>query len=250
MAHEFEVRDEVTVEATPEDVWTAITTGPAVDSWFMGRTEIEPREGGAARLAVAGFTIESTVSAWEPGKRYAFRGAETTGGTLHAFEYLIEARAGGSTVIRLVHSGFLGNDDWEAEYDAMGKGDRMYLRMLAAYLTHFRGRTAVCNLFLPGPHVPDRGRVWDAFTGAFGLAGPVTRGNPVRLAVDGLPVTEGVVEVAQQPDVLGARTGDGLYALVHDFMGMVVQYHGFAPDTDATAIERAWQGWLDRSFAA
>ena len=29
-----------------------------------------------------------------------------------AFEYLIEGRDGGSTVLRLVHSGMLG-DDWE-----------------------------------------------------------------------------------------------------------------------------------------
>ena len=34
-------------------------------------------------------------------------------------------------MLRLVNSGFLAGDDWEAEYDALRKGDPMYLRSLA-----------------------------------------------------------------------------------------------------------------------
>jgi uncharacterized protein YndB with AHSA1/START domain len=48
MAHPFEIRNEIEVDATPEEVWEAIATGPGVDSWFMGRNEVEPRQG--ARL--------------------------------------------------------------------------------------------------------------------------------------------------------------------------------------------------------
>jgi hypothetical protein len=50
-------------------VWEAIATGPGIDSWFMGRNEVEPREGGRARMTLAGHTQESTVAAWEPSKQ-------------------------------------------------------------------------------------------------------------------------------------------------------------------------------------
>ena len=58
---------------------------------------------------------------------------------MHAMEYMIEGRAGGTTKVRLVHSGFLG-DDWEAEYEALTEGDFMYLLQMAQYVEHFRGR--------------------------------------------------------------------------------------------------------------
>ena len=45
MAHAFEIAQEIEVDATPEQVWEAIATGPGLDSWFLGHSEIEPREG-------------------------------------------------------------------------------------------------------------------------------------------------------------------------------------------------------------
>src|SRR4051812_44413849 len=165
MTHEFEIREEIALPATPDQVWEAIATGPGIDSWFMGRNEVESREGGAARMTIMGFTSESTVTAWEPGKRFATRSATNPDGTFMAFEYLIEARDQGSTVLRLVHSGILG-DDWETEYNALREGDPVYLRKLAVYLQHFAGRTAARTAFVPGPQVADRARVRDAFARA------------------------------------------------------------------------------------
>jgi uncharacterized protein YndB with AHSA1/START domain len=34
--HEFEIREEIALDATPEQVWEAIASGPGMDSWFMG----------------------------------------------------------------------------------------------------------------------------------------------------------------------------------------------------------------------
>ena len=47
----------------------------------------------------------------------------------------------GSTVVRWVHSGFLG-ENWEKEYEGLSEGDPMYFDKLRVYLTYFRGRTA------------------------------------------------------------------------------------------------------------
>jgi uncharacterized protein YndB with AHSA1/START domain len=250
MGHEFEIDKEIELHATPDEVWAAIATGQGVDSWFMGRNEIEPREGGRTRMVMGGFTVEGTVTAWEPGRRFAYRSEDDPGeGTFMAFEYLIEGRAGGSTVLRFVHNGILG-DDWEDQYDALGVGDFMYLRKLAVYLKHFTGRISTYNMFLPGPQVADKPSVWSAFTGVFGVAETVGAGDRGRLAVPGLEPLAIVVEFAEHPAYLGVRTADGLYALIHGYRDAVVaEYHNFSAAVDEKDIERAWQAWLAQTFA-
>ena len=62
MPHEFEISKDLAVDATPEQVWEAIATGPGMDSWFMGSNEIEPRQGGTTRWSIGGFTAESTIT--------------------------------------------------------------------------------------------------------------------------------------------------------------------------------------------
>ncbi len=247
MPHEFEVREEIVLDATPEQVWEAIATGPGVNSWFMGHNEIEPREGGKTRMTFdSDYAHESTVTAWEPGRRLAYRGDASPDGLFMAFEYLIEGRAGGSTVLRLVHSGFLG-DDWAAEYDALTKGDGMYLRKLAVYLKHFAGRTSSANLFLMGPEVPDAERVAAAYAGAFGLTQPITNGAQGRLSVTGLPADDAVVEFAD-PEFLGVRTTNGLHMLVYAQNTVVIEHHAFTDELDRKQLASVWQAWLDRTF--
>jgi uncharacterized protein YndB with AHSA1/START domain len=170
MTHEFEVREEIELAATPEQVWDAITTGPGVDSWLMGSTRIEAGVGGRTSMTMMGFTQHGTVTAWEPGKQFAFREDVAPDGTFMAVEYLIEGRDGGSTVLRFVHSGLLG-DDWQDQYDGLSIGDRMYLCKLAAFLKHFGGRVSAHNMFAVGPQVADTARVWPAFGQACGLTG-------------------------------------------------------------------------------
>src|SRR5690242_13024269 len=133
--HEFEIREEITLDATPEQVWAAISAGPGLNSWFIGHSEIEPRLGGRTSWTMGEDTSYSTVTAWEPNRHLAYQGDENPDGTFMAFEYLIEGRDRGSTVLRFVHSGFLG-DDWEQQYDALRDGDPMYLRKLALYLKY------------------------------------------------------------------------------------------------------------------
>ncbi|SCL56570.1 Uncharacterized conserved protein YndB, AHSA1/START domain [Micromonospora citrea] len=246
MGHRFELHKDVELAATPEQVWEAIATGPGIDSWFMGRSEIEPGEGGRTRLTMAGHVEEATITAWEPGKRFADRTEPGPDGTFTAMEYLIEGRDQGGAVLRLVQSGVLG-DNWETEYEAMKVGWDMYLGTLAAYLAHFPGRTAApVSAFRPGAGGPDA--VWAAVTRAFGLAGPVAEGQSVRLAVDGLPPIEGVVDLAGLPTYVGVRTADGLYRFLYSGAergdALVLGHHLFADDQDPARAERAWQEWV------
>ena len=250
MTHPFELHEEITLDATPEQVWAAIATGPGIDSWFMGHSEIEPREGGRGSMSLGGFVQGSTITGWDEGKRFALRSDTNPDATFMAFEYLIEGRDGGSTVLRFVHSGLLG-DDWEAEYDGLSTGDRMYLLKLATYVANFAGRTSTHNMFLVGPLVADKAAAFAGFAQAFGLAGDVAEGAKTTVAVDGLAPTDGVVAFANVPTYLGVRTADGMYSLIHGYNdAVVVEYHAFNDDVDIQAIEHAWQTWLATAFAS
>ncbi|MGW4642934.1 SRPBCC family protein [Sphaerisporangium sp. NPDC004334] len=244
MPHEFELRKQVTLQATPEQVWEAIATGPGADSWFMGRNEIEPRVGGYARQYFGDFPpSEATVTAWEPAQRFAVRSPESPEGLFMAFEYLIEGRGQGTTVLRLVQSGVLG-DDWESEYDALQRGWDLYLHSLGQYLAHFPGRTATV-VFGARPSAGGAEPAWEILERGLGLAGPVSAGDRVRLTPEGLPPVEGVADYAA-PGFLGVRTGDALYRFIlgmHDTL--VIGHHLFAP-ADAEESEHAWQAWLGK----
>lgn len=246
MPHEFEVTEEITLDATPEQVWQAIATGPGIDSWFMGHSEIEPREGGATSFSMFGQEEPGTVTAWEPGKRFAYRSDEKNGEFM-AFEYLLEGREGGSTVLRFVHNGFLG-DDWEEQYEALKVGDRKYLEKLAVYVKHFSGRVAAHNMFLPGPQVSDVSRAWAAFGTAFGLTAPIAEGTPARTLV-GPSDAEGEVAHADERGCLIVRTTDGIYMLMHGMGAVFASFHCFNPDLAPSAIDDAWQAWLQKTFA-
>ena len=245
MPHEFEVREEITLDATPEQVWQAIATGPGVDSWFMGHSEFEPRAGGATSFDMFSEIESGRVTAWEPGKRFAYRSDEKNGEFM-AFEYLLEARDGGSTVLRFVHNGFLGDDGWADQYDALKVGDRKYLEKLAAYVKHFEGRTAVHSLFLPGPRV-EASRAWPALASAFALTNP-EEGDRAHPQV-GPSDAEGTVTHADETGCLIVATPDALYTLMLGMGAVFIQVHNFNPSHQAADIDTAWQSWLEKTFA-
>jgi uncharacterized protein YndB with AHSA1/START domain len=244
MGHDFETRNEITVDATPEQVWEAIATGPGIDSWFMGRTTVEPRLGGRSHFEIGGEPAgTSTITAWEPPRHFAFSGDPAPDGTFHAFEYLVEGREGGSTVVRWVHSGFLGQDDWETEYNALRKGDPMYLGTLAAYLTHYRGRFATPISAWAPPHA-DEAAAWSGLVRALGLNEKPGPGHEVSLQLpDGTRYT-GVVDSLLFPSFILVRTPDALLKFVGGLGNLGVGHHIFAPVPDEAATTAQWQSWL------
>lgn len=190
--------------------------------------------------------MEATVTAWEPSSRFAFRSEESADGSFMAFEYLIEGRDYGGTVLRLVQGGILG-DDWESEYDALNRGWDMYLHTLGQYLTHFAGRSAVV-VFAARPQASGDEPAWTRLERALGLSGPVAQGEPVRLTPANLDPIDGVADYIA-PDFLGVRTGDGLYRFIQGMHDTVVIGHHIFADVEPKVTEQAWQGWLNKVFA-
>lgn len=235
MPREFEIRTEIALDATPEQVWEAITTEAGLEAWFM-RMEIPPDGAGAV--------------AWDPPTHFATRTPAAEDGSTHAFEYLIEARDGASTVLRFVHSGFLG-EDWSAEYEGMTRrGWDMYLHTLAQYLTYFPGRPAT-YVEAEGPPESAGASGWPVLLRALGVRGPAAPGDQLRLIPDGPAPLDAVVDYVG-PEFLGLRTADGLIRFHgRSALGMTVAVaqHHYAPDVDRAEAQRSWQSWLNQVFA-
>jgi uncharacterized protein YndB with AHSA1/START domain len=245
MAKPFEVRYEVDVEGTPEQTWEALTTGSQIDGWWMGRTRIEPRLGGQSVTTLFGQPLAGTITAWEPPHRYTVESGEAPDGRHMILAYEIESASGGRALLRLVHSGFLPDADWELEFDALKNGDPMYVRKLAEYVKYFRGRPATpISTFLPQE---DLDTAWGRVTAALGLEGSPRIGQSVRVRSEGLPPLDGEIDEVSQHFV-GFRTADGMYRFFHGMGTVGIGHHLFAP-VDEASVQAAWTAWLERTIA-
>ena len=265
MGRHFEQRNDAEVPATPDEAWAAIATGPGIDSWFLGRNDVKVGAGGAGtvRTVFGEYTPELDVTEWEPPYRFGYRSSDAPDGRFIAYEFLIEGRAGGSTVLRAATSGFIPGDDWSDEYEAMVLGGELYFRTLVEYLTNFAGRFATpVTVFGPPGTSWARDRV--LLCRALGLTWPPNRGDRARLiagtaddagnANDAgnageVGTAEGVVYFTNE-HTIGVRTEDALYRFLRGFgKPLVAAHHLFAEDVDPVRAGRAWEEWLARLLA-
>lgn len=233
MGHEFEGVNEVELTGvTPEQVWEAIATGPGLDSWFMGANEVDP--GAAVRqVCFGGYEPTHRITGWEPGKRLAYGGDKAPDGRFIAYEFLIEGRDRGSTVLRMVANGFLPGDDWQDEFEAMTAGGAMFWQTLVTYLRHFAGRTAR-PVTVVGPSIEDWPALWEALGRKLGLDAAPKTGD--RVDLDG-----GVVYFANSQTV-GIRTENAMYRFFQGLPGaLIAMHHVF---TDDHRDERTWSTWM------
>jgi len=255
MGHPFEQRKEAEVPATPDEVWAAIASGPGIDSWFMGRSDVQPGLGGTVRTVFGEYAPELHVTAWDPPRRFAYRSGEAPDGRFIAYEFLIEGRSGSSTMLRTVTSGFLPGDDWADEFEAMTLGGEMYFRTLIEYLTSrppplapFTGRFAApVTAFGPPGTTWTRDRA--LLCRGLGLPETARPGDRVRFTADGIGSVDGIVYFANA-HTIGVRTQDALYRFLRGFgKPAIAAHHLFADDADPARAQLAWESWLRRTLA-
>jgi uncharacterized protein YndB with AHSA1/START domain len=104
-----ERRLEKTIEiaAPVDEVWKALTDSKELVNWFPLEARVTPGAGGKIFVSWGkDCEGEAEIVAWEPGKEFAWKEP------FALIEWTLEAR-GGKTILCLVQSAFLGNEDWE-----------------------------------------------------------------------------------------------------------------------------------------
>jgi hypothetical protein len=237
MPREFECRREVVLPASPDEVWDAVATTAGNAAWLFPN-EIAP-DGSAATV-------------WDPPHHFAVRTEQ--GEWFNALEFVIEAREGGTSLLRYVHSGIF-VDDWDTQYDAVQRHTDFYLHTLSEYLEHFNKRPATYIGGGPGGlQGPPASAAPDGFhrlQQALGVGAGVAVGDPVRLTPNGLQPIDGTVDYIE-PSFIGVRSPDALYRFFgRNAFGAPVgmSIHMFADGVDSEKTTSDWQHWLDETLA-
>jgi uncharacterized protein YndB with AHSA1/START domain len=250
------VQAEVEVPGTPEQVWQAIATGPGISSWFVP-TEVDAGVGGTAVSHFGpGSSMDSVaaITAWEPPRRFVASTEEGPGPV--ATEWTVEARDGGTCIVRVVHSWFASTDEWDEQFEGHTYGWQGFFRILRLYLTHFGGQP--CSAFqLMGVAPEPTAEAWGTLTGALGLNGAVV-GQRVGASADAPPLAGSVEDVGptEYPGLLLRldTPGPGIAHLFALPMGGQVYLpvrlflYGDTAAVAAAQAEPAWQAWMNERF--
>jgi uncharacterized protein YndB with AHSA1/START domain len=244
------IRLEAEVPGTPEQVWEAVATGPGITSWFVP-AQVEGRVGGRVAMSFGpGMDTAGVVTAWEPPHRFAYR----SDGMPLAYEYTVEARDGGTCIVRLVNSGFGEGAEWDAEIGGMEAGWRLFLNNLRLYLTHFPGQAAV-PVLVNGTATGGVAGAWPRLLDGLGLKGAPAEGDEV-VTGDPAPHLAGVADrvadgmltvVAEEPAPAVALfavegAGDGVATSFYCY------FFGPAAAAAAAGADPVWRAWMAATF--
>ena len=249
---------DIEVPGTPQEVWEAVASGPGITAWFVP-ARVDGRLGGTCELDFGpGVGVETArITAWEPPRRLVAEVA-AEGRPAFAMEWLVEARDGGTCVVRLVNSGFGSGADWDAEYDATEAGWRLFLYNLRLYLTHFPGQR--CSSVLVNGHAEGPvDRAFGELAAALGLPAGASGGERVAAGAPGVPPLAGVVERAA-PNLLTLlleRPAPGIAFVVCEPAGdgsahasVYLYLFGDGAAEAAARDEPGWRAWVQRHFPA
>ena len=253
---------EVVVPGSPEQVWEAIATDAGPAAWLF-TAEIEPREGGAVVIRREPYTSDATatVTAWDPPHRFAYEEPIEAGSSAPplATEFLVEARAGSTCIVRVVSGLHDHGEGWEDLVEGAGEGWRMALTLLRSYLTHFAGQRAshldlICGTGRPLDH---RCEVFADLMRMLDLTDRKA-GDPFR-APDHAPPLAGLVEhLDDRYAVLHASSPCpaliAMSTLPMDGRTLTVNVAGrlYGPDAHSVAQRELprWDAWLSDRFSA
>lgn len=255
------VEAEVEVPGSPEAVWQAIATGPGISSWFVP-TEIEQTAGVPTKVMMhfgPGMDSIADVTAWDPPRRFAAESRDGMGpeDPTIATEWTVEARGGGTCIVRVVHSWFTSSDKWDDQFEGHSEGWVAFFRILSLYLTHFRGEPSVLvqSMAMASPPVLS---AWHNLSGPLGLANAAA-GQHVS-SPSGVPRIAAVVERAGPPEYpelllrLHEPTGGVAHLFAMPMGGSVclsvrLYLYGDNARRIATREEQVWQAWLSSNFS-
>lgn len=244
------IRLEIEAPGTPEELWEMIATGPGITSWFVP-AQVNPDARTLSLNFGPGMDAAGTITVWEPPHRFAY--TESDGRNL-AYEYTIEARNGGTCVVRLVNSGFGDGAEWDHEIESMTGGWKLFLHMLALSRTHFAGQpcsSVIINAIAPQP----ADEVWKTLNQSLSLP-PAEVDDHVEAAGANVPPLTGTV-VRKTPGMLtillDAPAPGVAFLLAEPWQDQTVAglYLYLFGEQAAATLARdasAWRAWLERTL--
>ena len=154
---------EIEIKAPVESVWKALTDAEELTRWFPQQASVSPGAGGKIALSWPGIAEWNlNIETWKPNEylrasydlqadvivktdeqtepAIKLMDADRTKPLQLAVDYFLEGR-GGTTVLRLVHSGFGSGSPWDEEYDGISSGWLKELRALRHYLEFHHGQS-------------------------------------------------------------------------------------------------------------
>jgi uncharacterized protein YndB with AHSA1/START domain len=161
---------ELRIQSTPEAVWEALTTPEGVTSWFAPEARVNPGDGGSIWISWGpGMEGESRIAAWDPARRFSYAQDRPDREPV-VVEFLIEGQ-GGSTVLRLVQSGFGTEARFDDEVESTSRAWMLFLFLLKHGLEHPHSvaRNVMILRFIDRP----RQELWEAL-GAIPQEGRIT----------------------------------------------------------------------------
>ena len=127
----------VSIKATPDELWKALTDQSELTRWFAPEIKVVPGSNGSIWSRWCdGVEGEMPVEIWEPARRLRLHwGAQTV-------DYRIDTSTTG-TILRLVHSGFGSGSSVEDEYESTRGGWTTFLKLLQHALEKHPGAAAI-----------------------------------------------------------------------------------------------------------
>jgi uncharacterized protein YndB with AHSA1/START domain len=258
---------EVTIHATPAAIWKALSSGEGIKQWFPPIAE----GGGALGAEVLlswGSEMEwrTQATAWEENRHLQWTDPPSPdksapGETIPmAVDWYIETATGGRCVVRLVHSGFGTDANWDDQFDATREGWTYFLFNLRHYLEHHDGKQR--EMILERRHATvSRNEMWPRLLGDDGLRATHTGTKGVRvndrlaLTTDddrSIPLIVGRVERNIMWGTLPSLN-DGLFLIElepgEDFRyGIYMSLYG-VPPRDVSSLRTWISAIADRSVA-
>jgi len=236
----------VEVTAPVELVWKALTEAEELERWFPLEARVVPGLGGTVFMSWRNeYAGESAIVAWEEGRHlrteWGFEG-EGPERAVQYTDYWLEGRRG-TTVLRVVTSGFPADPAWDEWYEGTRRGWAFELRSLKHYLERHRGEDRDV-IYLRRRVRMKVEAAWRRLWAADGVAGRLPGGVPF---------------IDEPPHILATHVpdlGDGLLRLTPEVCTRGAQYrdvtlwlqaYGLGRECLAE-LRREWGALLERLF--
>jgi len=197
----------VELDASPEDVFRAVTEGTELAKWLAPEARSTAPEGGKKGSVWIswgeGMSAEHEIEIYDAPKRVRHPSGKNgeTMAPLYA-DWLIEARDGGKATLRLVHSGFSASADWDGEFEAHARGWKLMLENLRQYFARHAHEPAVHLTFMAMPELTHTA-IWKTLVGKLGISASPKVGDPFRFTTPKGDVITGAVDHVTETRALG-----------------------------------------------